>query len=163
MRWISDGGWRGWGRRRRSEAFCGNMSRSKARGHNPVWFHFKHGGRGTWPVKLMRRVQHVLAHAIGPSIFQLAHCVCVFQRTCWPDFSPPGWVLQQIDTESGAVCKTHVRGADLLPLGYLSSPGYLWHTINAGRTHLHVWPTSHLGRLHMATMCFQPLIISLFC
>lgn len=48
--------------------------------------------------------------------------VCVFQTTCWPDFSPRGWVLQQTVTESWAVCKTHVRDADLLLAGYPDIP-----------------------------------------
>lgn len=157
LRCISDGGWWGWGRRRmRTEAFRGGMSRCRDRGHNPVCFHFKHGGRETWPVKLMCWVHHVLAHATGPSIFQLAHCVCVC--VCFKErvgrTSPLLAEFYSKQSQQVELSVKHMSGAaDLSPPGYLSSPWYLWCTINASGTHLHVWPTSHLRRLHMWQLC----------
>lgn len=112
----------------------------------------------------------VCHRTINISACALCVCVCVFQGTCWPDFTPPGWVLQQTVTESGAVCKTHVRGADLWPLGDLSSPRYLRHTINSGRDTPARWahrsprtfPCGHSSLWSSACSAEVPQLILLF-
>lgn len=83
-------------------------SRCADGGCNPVWFHFKRSGRGTWPVKslyqvLLHRSVHVCAsvcvcaHTSDGTAFMIKHFNMHVMRACvyfgevsWLDLSPCG-------------------------------------------------------------------------